>query len=46
MVGALFWFYTAIDGFREWGLFHVDDGGEGFQTLGFCLDGDFAWGSL
>lgn len=46
MVGALFWFYIAIDGFREWGLFHVDDGGEGFQTFGFCLDGDFAWGCL
>lgn len=45
-MGALFWFYTAIDGFREWWLFHVDDGGEGFQTFGFCLDGDFAWGSL
>ncbi len=41
-----FGFYTAIDGLWEWGLFHVDDGGEGFQTFGFSLDGDFAWGCL
>lgn len=41
-----FGFYTAIDGLGEWGLFHVDDGGEGFQTFGFSLDGDFAWGCL
>lgn len=33
-----FGFYTAIDGLGEWGLFHVDDGGEGFQTFGFSLD--------